>query len=166
MQWTKTHAQGVKDKIFLHVINGSTTLLNYGEVCVWDETVNDAVAGILRNTRGERVIGSPTNTLTNRSLTKAGVVFTADTDGGGPLSPANTDTAQVFLLQVWGHHRAVKVTGDTTQFRGCIISNTALSGITSAAIALTAAELTGCIGWFYTTATAPGTAEVHIMGIL
>lgn len=100
MQFLYSHRRDEKEAIFFSVENGQTTTIAKGSLCAWDLTDNSAVAGILANTRGVRVIVYPTaeaGDVADGLSRKAGFAHT-DMEG----TAANTRGTQSYLIQVYG----------------------------------------------------------------
>lgn len=91
----------VKDFIFAQVENGGTADIAENLLCAWDLTSNIAVAGIMQDTWGLRVVVYPTaeaNDVADGLNRKAGIVRSP----GGMLGvPAGT-RGRAELIQIYG----------------------------------------------------------------
>lgn len=110
MQFQYSHDRDSKEKIFFSVTNGQTTAIAKGSFCVWDFTDNSAVAGILTNTRGIRVIIGPVaecGDATSGVVRKAGFAHT-EMEG----TTANTRETRSYLIQVYGYRDDITANTD------------------------------------------------------
>jgi hypothetical protein len=166
MHFQRVHGDHAPERVFRSVVNAgsdpATEGITRGDVLVWDITDNTGTAGIMTDTRGARVIKLPINEVTgNREARIAGVAEMA-----GPVTATGQFRNDSFAMQVSGFHDAVKVTGNTVQYRHCTMSNVVGTAIQAGATDPTIPELIGSVGWFLETATAPGTAPVMLRGLL
>lgn len=110
MQFQYVHDKDSKEAGFISVECGQTADITKGSLCAWDLTDNAAVAGILANTFGLRVIVYPTagaGDATDGVVRPAGFANTAIIG-----TAANTRGTVPYLLQVWGHRNDVTANTD------------------------------------------------------
>jgi hypothetical protein len=117
MQFNRSHdyiplvsgGSGTKEAIFVAVENGSTSAISAGYLCAYDTTDNHAVAGILANTYGLRVVIYPTaeeGAATDGLCRQAGI---AHTDIPAGVAGARNG---IYLMQVWGPRDDLKANTD------------------------------------------------------
>lgn len=142
MIWQKPHGPESKDKVFLNCEYADTAGTVRGALLMWDTSATAASEGVL----GLRVIRT---TATATLVSVAGVLETSAVDAQPAANAGGGVRGQMVLVQCYGYHDGVLVTGGVTAAgAGFIQSNSIVPGIAAIdASVTTTAEVLGTFGF-------------------